>query len=727
VYSPGAAERIASRDQCRPLPRRWPVAIRTPLDRLEQDASRCGYSPALVRRIAARRGNHVMTAYRNVCLDESRNFSDTAQVSQPMHPIIQTYLGQFSKERSIESMDEADRFERFVNYCVISNRCPTRFEVEDVTTDDPEVGIDGVAVLIGDEVVTMSDEATALFERRHRDLDVQYLFVQAKRSETFSRDSILNLGSAVRDVLADSPRLPRDSCLSEAANIHKVVVENVNKVRNGQPDCSLFYATTGTWTGDPVLEATRNQVVQDLVATKFFHRVSVEPIGFDELRREWVATRAPAEAKFSVIAELPMPAMEGVSEAIIVLVTAQEFVERVLCDEKGNLRAMVFEQNVRHFLGERNEVNEQIRATLDNKQKKHRFAILNNGITIAAREIRRVANTVTVKDFQIVNGCQTSHVLFHARAELDENVVLVVKAISSFQEGVVDELVVATNSQTKVAESQFLAIKNEVRAVQTFFGSYPGEDGDERRLFFERRLGEFDGKGIAAVRIFDIHLLAKVFASMFLDTPHDALGSPSRVYDLPQLFSRDGIEIAYYTAAFAYYRTVLMLGNNQISRKDGIMKWHALTAMRYQTLGALPLSAPADAIRTACDEVLALIWQPPKDSIAAFEGAIELVKSIPRTSAQELRTKPFTDKLIAAALAQHRGGGRRSVKRGRERAESGKAAESRKKTPASGEAAASRKTAASGKAVESKKTASVKKASRGKKTPERRKATRPKK
>ena len=571
-----------------------------------------------------------------------------------MHPIIQTFLGQFSKERSIESMDEADRFERFANYCIVANRCPTRFDVEDLTTDEPEVGIDGVAVLIGDEVVTTSNEARALFEKRHRDLDVRYLFIQAKRGEAFARDAILNLGSAVRDVVADSPKLPKDSRLSEAAEIHKIVIENVNKVRNGQPDCSLFYATTGNWTGDPVLEASKQQIVGDLLQTRFFHKVEFEPVGFDELRREWIATRAPAEARFAVIAELPMPAMEGVSEALIVLVTAKEFVEKVLCDEKGSLRATVFEQNVRHFLGEHNEVNEQIRGTLDDAHKKHRFAILNNGITIAAREIRRVANTVTVKDFQIVNGCQTSHVLFHAREQLDKEVVLVVKAISSFQEGVVDELVVATNSQTKVAESQFLAIKNEVRAIQTFFNSFPGDDDDDRRLFFERRVGEFAGRDIAAVRIFDIHLLAKVFASMFLDAPHDALGSPSRVYDLPDLFSKDGIEIAYYTAAFAYYRTVLMLGNNQISRKDGLLKWHTLTAMRYQVLGPLPLTASSDAIQEACNKLLAVIWQPPRDSLGAFQNAVSLVKSTSRVSELELRTKPFTDKLIAAAVAQHR-------------------------------------------------------------------------
>jgi hypothetical protein len=529
-----------------------------------------------------------------------------------MHPIIQTYLTLFSREHGIEGLEEADRFERYVNFSIVSNRCPTRFDVEDVTTGEPEVGIDGVAILIGDELATTSGDAEALFAKRNRDIEVRYIFIQAKRSDSFSRDPILNLGSAVRDVLNDSPKLPGDSRLSEAADIHKVVIKNVNKVRNGQPDCTLVYATTGTWTKDPVLEATRSQVIQDLEHTRYFHGVEFEPLGFDELRKEWVATRAPAEAKFTVLGELPMPPMEGVSEAIVVLVSAKEFVDQVLCDEKGHLRSNVFEQNVRHFLGDHNEVNEQIRNTLSNDEKKHRFAILNNGITVIAREIRRVAKSVTVKDFQIVNGCQTSHVLYYNRDRLDTNVVLVVKAISSVTEGVVDELVVATNSQTTVPDSQFLAIKNEVRAIQTFFSTFPGEEDDDRRLFFERRIGEFAGRDIAAIRIFDIHLLAKVFASMFLDAPHDALGSPSRLYDLKDLFTRSGIEIAYYTAAFAFYRIVLIFGNKMISRQDAILKWHALTALRYQILGRLPLTADAAAIQKACSQLLEVIWAPPE-------------------------------------------------------------------------------------------------------------------
>ena len=39
-------------------------------------------------------------------------------------------------------------------------------------------------------------------------------------------------------------------------------------MRSGQPNCSLFYVTTGTWKDDPILSATRDQVIADLTGPK---------------------------------------------------------------------------------------------------------------------------------------------------------------------------------------------------------------------------------------------------------------------------------------------------------------------------------------------------------------------------------------------------------------------------------------------------------------------------
>src|ERR1051326_9277693 len=39
------------------------------------------------------------------------------------------------------------------------------------------------------------------------------------------------------------------------------------------------------------------------------------------------------------------------------------------------------------------------------------FPLRNNGVTIVARKLQRVGPQFTLEDFEIVNGCQTSHVI----------------------------------------------------------------------------------------------------------------------------------------------------------------------------------------------------------------------------------------------------------------------------------------------------------------------------
>ena len=58
----------------------------------------------------------------------------------------------------------------------------------------------------------------------------------------------------------------------------------------------------------------------------------------------------------------------------------------------------VFESNLRDFQGPDNVVNNAIKATLASDHKA-RFVLMNNGVTIIARVLRRTANKFHIKDF----------------------------------------------------------------------------------------------------------------------------------------------------------------------------------------------------------------------------------------------------------------------------------------------------------------------------------------
>ena len=115
-----------------------------------------------------------------------------------------------------------------------------------------------------------------------------------------------------------------------------------------------------------------------------------------------------------------MPDVDAVNEAYFGFLPWSEF-KKLIMDESGVLIKRLFFDNVRDWQGY-NDVNTGIRDTLSTPDKRKQFVLMNNGVTIIAKTLQSVGNKFTIEDYQIVNGCQTSHVLFDQRENLDPSV-----------------------------------------------------------------------------------------------------------------------------------------------------------------------------------------------------------------------------------------------------------------------------------------------------------------
>lgn len=72
---------------------------------------------------------------------------------------------------------------------------------------------------------------------------------------------------------------------------------------------------------------------------------------------------------------------------------------------------MLYDKNVRKFLGHRRKVNKGIEHTIEKYPE--RFGLYNNGITIVADEVKAGANDVLVLiNPYVVNGCQTTRSIY---------------------------------------------------------------------------------------------------------------------------------------------------------------------------------------------------------------------------------------------------------------------------------------------------------------------------
>jgi hypothetical protein len=363
-----------------------------------------------------------------------------------MDRISTALLADFSRDNGIEHLPEEERFERFAAFLAISPQLVDTLDTGEVATGSGnDTGIDAIAVVVNGSLVTDADMVPELAQGSAY-LDILFVFVQAERSAAFEAAKISTFGFGVQDFFKDTPTLPRNAAVTEAAAVMSAAYAHSARFVRGNPVCRLYYVTTGKWVDDANLVARRQAVVDDLRATRLFRDVEFTCLGADEVQRLYNQSRNAIARDFTFADKTVLPEIPGVSEAYIGLLPAPEFISLVR-DDNGILIKTIFNDNVRDWQ-DYNAVNTEMRNTLVAPEQRQRFALMNNGVAIIAKTLRATANRFHIEDYQIVNGCQTSHVLFDQRQQLDRTVMVPVRLIATRDEDVIAAIVKATNRQT---------------------------------------------------------------------------------------------------------------------------------------------------------------------------------------------------------------------------------------------------------------------------------------
>jgi len=183
-----------------------------------------------------------------------------------------------------------------------------------------------------------------------------------------------------------------------------------------------------------------------------------------------------------------------------------------LADIYEQYGARLLEQNVRSFLQFTGKINKGIRNTILKEQ--HMFMAFNNGIAATAEEVtiselpdnlgRAIAQ---VKDFQIVNGGQTTASIYHTwkKDKIDISKVFVpvkltiVKNRNNFSE-IVGRIAEYANTQNKVSASDLSSNReNHVlleKLSRTIWAPPSTGEATQTRWFFERSRGQYKNERI---------------------------------------------------------------------------------------------------------------------------------------------------------------------------------------------------------------------------------------
>ena len=569
-----------------------------------------------------------------------------------MDRVTESFLTEFCAQHDIGGLDQDKQFEHFASFVTVRRHYNGEaFDTSEIIVGSGgDTGIDAIAILVNGSLVT---DAAALEE--HADLsgnfDVTFVFVQADKGSSFDAAKIGNFGFAVKDFFDSSPRLVRNQMVKDVAEVMDALYKFGTRFRPGNPSCRLYYVTTGTWVGDTNLEARRSAAEDDLRALQIFRDVEFTCIGADGVQKLYRQTKNAVTREFTFTNRTLVPEVTGVNEAYIGYIPLKEFLA-IVTDDDGDLLRSIFYDNVRDWQEYTAPVNDEIRETLASDHK-DRFVLMNNGITVIAKTLRTLRrDQFQIEDFQIVNGCQTTHVLFDQRELITGDVTIPLRLIATQDEEVVKSIIRGTNRQTKVEDDQFFALTDFAEQLETFFQTFP----DPNKLYYERRSGQYTRLSIQNTRIVTHRNLVRAVSSMFLSVPHQSTRSYKSLRGNigKEIFVKGQRLEPYYVAALALYKLEV---NFRTQRLDSSLK-----AARFQILLAMRLlanSAPlprmnSHEMKRYSEAFMEILWDNARaDDLCA--RAAELIKQLAQEEFGEensldrdkIHTQAFTERVIA--------------------------------------------------------------------------------
>ncbi len=563
-----------------------------------------------------------------------------------MDRITKQLVKELVESQELQSLSESEQFEAFVNYSIVSSLYSRSFNISDVeVAGGDDTGLDGVGIVVNGMLVTdVADIDNMLAANGY--LDVTYIFIQSKTSPKFETGDIRKFTAGVVDFFSETPSLRRNLDVERFSEISNYILDNASSFK-GSPVCKLYYVTTGKYdSGDANLEACITSFEQDIEKYNIFDRIEFKYLGAKEIINIFRATKNPMTAKFTFSNKITLDDIDGIPQAYYGVLPFSEF-KKILVDENDNITS-VFDDNVRDFQGLDNPVNKVITQTLESDNP-FLFSVVNNGITVVVNDIKTSGNSFTIFDYQIVNGCQTSNVLYSQRNNPSlDGLSIPIRIIETKDEAVKTRITVSTNNQTAIKKEQLFATSEFQKNLELYYNSIEGEG----RLFYERRAKQYNSdQHVIKRRIISTQNQIKAFSSMFEQDPHivtSQYGMVVKRIGTNKLFAEDHEHSIYYMSGLAYYRLENFFTTNQIDKKYKKVRFFILMLVRMLLSdGKNPSFNSRKQCDSFCDPMIKKL-NDTKSCLDAFKKCVEIIESsgIDYNDKQVVKSKETTNTLI---------------------------------------------------------------------------------
>lgn len=488
-----------------------------------------------------------------------------------VEPIINAKFKRFRDKMELTSIADGIAFEQFVNHAILTAHQPDAFNGDNELFEkvnvggSKDMGIDGIAIKLNGLFIRDLDEAKDLTKRLPR-LSIEFVFIQSKYKSNFDKGEFNNFSDGVREFLSEKQKQPVSDEIKELIKIKEYLIgENAVFKWEDNPSVRLYYVVMGKWHGSKHQLALADTLKEDINALNTFKEPKIHFIDLEGFKGILDSNENNFEVVINSIDTMPLTSVDLVDNSCVLLCYASEL-KKILTTPDGLIRKALFDDNVRDYQGD-NGINNEISTTINSEPQK--FALLNNGITIVCEKYIPSNRQITLRNPQIVNGCQTSHVIFHNSGSEDtlSKVPIVIKLISTNDSEITNQIVRGTNRQNIVLDEAFEATKKFHKDLEEFINSL---SPDYDRFYYERRSKQYDhNPSISHFQKLNLRLILQSFIGMFINEPHISHRHESKLLEMYTnlVFQEHQSKLPYFTAALAFYKLEKLFRDGSLDKK----------------------------------------------------------------------------------------------------------------------------------------------------------------
>ena len=469
-----------------------------------------------------------------------------------MDRITKSYVNDFKGNyfENDTKLDENSLFEHFCNNLIVSNSSNKSFEIDDIWTGyGNEEGLDGIAILVNENIVTTKEQIDELIDI-HGYLKAKYIFIQTTSSQTMNTSKLASFYDAILDFFNDSTSNNLNESILQYRQLHDHICSNFVKFKGNNPTIESYYNYLSSCVdANNHVNKKSGKFKNDISKLNIFGDIKTIIYSQKEIFNLVQKQNDCPECTFQFSNKVTLDGINGIDSSYYGLLPFEEFKKIIIDDDNEQSLKKIFENNVRDFLGSKdNTVNQSIIDTIKSENQSH-FSILNNGITVVTKTISVSGNQFHLKDYQIVNGCQTTNILYENKDQIQDLVQIPIKIIATENEDLIKNITTSTNSQTEVKREQLSAIQDFPKKLEIYYNTM-----DYDGLRFERRSGQYRSEVKHRKKI-TIQVQIKSFLAIFHLNPSAKhyLSSYTKEIGNNNIFDSRHDPKAYYMSGLCYY------------------------------------------------------------------------------------------------------------------------------------------------------------------------------